>query len=67
MLPATWSNVGFGLFGKWYSDNWTFGYEAYLTNGFDDIGLTLFKQDKIKAFEARRLAEKPWLAHTLVR
>ena len=38
-----------------------------LTNGFDDIGLTLLKQDKIKAFEARRLAEKPWLAHTLVR
>jgi 3-isopropylmalate/(R)-2-methylmalate dehydratase small subunit len=38
-----------------------------LTNGFDDIGLTLLKQDKIKAFEAQRLAEKPWLAHTLVR
>ena len=38
-----------------------------LTNGFDDIGLTLLKHDKIKAFEAQRLAEKPWLAHTLVR
>ena len=38
-----------------------------LTNGFDDIGLTLLKQDKIKAFEAQRLAEKPWLAHTLAR
>ena len=37
-----------------------------LTNGFDDIGLTLLKKDKIKAFEAQRLAEKPWLAHTLV-
>jgi 3-isopropylmalate/(R)-2-methylmalate dehydratase small subunit len=37
-----------------------------LTNGFDDIGLTLLKQDKIKAFEAQRLAEKPWLAHTLI-
>jgi 3-isopropylmalate/(R)-2-methylmalate dehydratase small subunit len=36
-----------------------------LTNGFDDIGLTLLKKDKIAAFEARRLAEKPWLAHTL--
>lgn len=36
MLPATWSNVGFGLFGKAYSGNWIFGYEAYLTNGFDD-------------------------------
>src|SRR3954447_12562979 len=38
-----------------------------LTNGFDDIGLTLLKKDKIKAFEAQRLAEKPWLAHTLAR
>ena len=35
-----------------------------LTNGFDDIGLTLLKADKIKAFEAQRLAQKPWLAHT---
>src|ERR1700712_453688 len=38
-----------------------------LLNGFDDIGLTLLKKDKIKAFEAQRLAQKPWLAHTLVR
>src|SRR5688572_24099467 len=35
MLPATWSNVGFGLFGKKYTKNWVYGYEAYLTNGFD--------------------------------
>lgn len=33
-----------------------------LLNGFDDIGLTLRHADEIKAFEARRLAEKPWLA-----
>ena len=32
--------------------------------GLDDIGLTLQKADKIKAFEAQRLASKPWLAHT---
>ncbi|HEY5972740.1 MAG TPA: 3-isopropylmalate dehydratase small subunit, partial [Pseudoxanthomonas sp.] len=38
-----------------------------LTNGFDDIGLTLRQSDKIKAFEAERLAKKPWLAHTLSR
>jgi 3-isopropylmalate/(R)-2-methylmalate dehydratase small subunit len=38
-----------------------------LINGFDDIGLTLLQSDKIKAFEAERLAQKPWLAHTLVR
>ena len=36
-----------------------------LLNGFDDIGLTLRHQDKIKSFEAERLAKKPWLAHTI--
>lgn len=36
MLPATFSNVGFGLFGKKFSSNWVIGYEAYLTNGFND-------------------------------
>ncbi len=36
MLPATWSNVGFGLYGKNYSKDWAFGYEFYLTNGFND-------------------------------
>jgi 3-isopropylmalate/(R)-2-methylmalate dehydratase small subunit len=37
-----------------------------LLNGFDDIGLTLRQSEKIKAFEAERLAKKPWLAHTLL-
>ena len=36
-----------------------------LLNGFDDIGLTLRHADKIKAFEAQRLAQKPWLAHSM--
>ena len=36
-----------------------------LLNGFDDIGLTLRHADKIKTFEAERLANKPWLARTL--
>ena len=36
-----------------------------LLNGLDDIGLTLRHTDKIKAFEAQRLATKPWLAQTL--
>ena len=35
-----------------------------LLHGLDDIGLTLRHADKIKAFEAERLATKPWLAHT---
>ena len=34
-----------------------------LLNGWDDIGLTLRHADKIRAFEAERLAKKPWLAH----
>ena len=37
-----------------------------LVNGFDDIGLTLRHADKIKAFEAERLARMPWLSQTLV-
>ena len=36
-----------------------------LLNGFDDIGLTLRHADKIRAYEAQRLATKPWLAHTV--
>ncbi|MGO1767727.1 MAG: 3-isopropylmalate dehydratase small subunit, partial [Advenella sp.] len=32
-----------------------------LLNGFDDIGLTLRRSDKIRAFEAERLARHPWL------
>lgn len=36
MLPATWSNVGFGFFGKYVQRDWVLGYEVYLTNGFDD-------------------------------
>ncbi len=32
-----------------------------LFNGFDDIGLTLRHADKIRAFEAERLARHPWL------
>ena len=36
MLPATWSNVGFGIYGKKYAKDWVYAYEAYLTNGFDE-------------------------------
>lgn len=35
MLPATFSNAGFGLYGKKYAKDWVYAYEAYLTNGFD--------------------------------
>ncbi|ARP81085.1 3-isopropylmalate dehydratase small subunit [Bordetella genomosp. 8] len=32
-----------------------------LVNGYDDIALTLRQSDKIRAFEAERLARHPWL------
>jgi len=37
-----------------------------LVNGFDDIGLTLRHADKIRGYEAERLARMPWLANRLV-
>jgi 3-isopropylmalate/(R)-2-methylmalate dehydratase small subunit len=37
-----------------------------LLNGFDDIGLTLRHADKIRQFEAERLAKQPWLNHRLI-
>ena len=36
MLPATWSNAGFGLYGKYYNKDWMFGYEVYLSGSFDN-------------------------------
>lgn len=36
IIPSTWSNVGFGIFGKYGRNNLVWAYEAYLTNGFDD-------------------------------
>ncbi len=36
-----------------------------LLNGLDDIGLTLQKADKIRAFEERHLASKPWLTNVI--
>ena len=37
-----------------------------LVNGFDDIGLTLRHADKIRAYEAERLAKMPWLANRII-
>jgi hypothetical protein len=36
MLPATFSNVGFGAYGKLFKKDWVFAYESYLTNGLND-------------------------------
>ena len=45
----------------------TFEVQAFrkqcLLNGWDDIGLTLRHAQKIRAFEAERLARMPWLDH----
>ncbi len=36
-----------------------------LMNGLDDIGLTLRHADKIREYEAKRIAAQPWLANTI--
>ncbi len=36
-----------------------------LLGGYDDIGLTLRHADKIRAFEAEHLLQKPWLARRI--
>jgi 3-isopropylmalate/(R)-2-methylmalate dehydratase small subunit len=33
-----------------------------ILNGLDDIGMTLEKEEKIKAFEERRALATPWMA-----
>lgn len=47
MLPATFSNAGFGLYGKIYKSDWMFGYEAYLTGNFDN---SIIDNDQNKTF-----------------
>ncbi len=36
IIPSTFSNAGFGIYGKYSQNNMVWAYEAYLTNGFDD-------------------------------
>lgn len=36
LLPATFSNVGFGFYGKTYKPDFVWAYEVYLTNGLND-------------------------------
>jgi 3-isopropylmalate/(R)-2-methylmalate dehydratase small subunit len=36
--------------------------KSRLLNGWDDIGLTLKHADEIRAFEAKRLSDQPWLS-----
>ena len=36
IIPGVWNNVGFGIYGKIGDNNVVWGYEACITNGFDD-------------------------------
>jgi hypothetical protein len=47
LLPATWSNTGFGIYGKNYRNDWMFGYEFYLSSGFDN---SVIENNKNKTF-----------------
>ncbi|MFV8271284.1 hypothetical protein ACNQGP_15300 [Flavobacterium sp. GT2N3] len=47
MLPSTFSNAGVGFFGKKYTKNWMFGYEAYLSGSFDN---TIIENSENKTF-----------------
>jgi 3-isopropylmalate/(R)-2-methylmalate dehydratase small subunit len=51
------------------SESYAFDVDAFrkhcLLNGLDDIGLTLQQADKIRAFEERHLAARPWLANSI--
>ena len=53
------------------SGAFAFGFEVdafrkdCLLNGWDDIGLVLRHADRIREYEARRLAEQPWLGRAL--
>jgi 3-isopropylmalate/(R)-2-methylmalate dehydratase small subunit len=51
------------------STSYSFEVDAFrkycMLNGLDDIGLTLQKADKIRAFEERHIAAQPWLANTI--
>ena len=52
--------------GREYAFDITAFRKYCLVNGFDDIGLTLRHADKIRQFEAERLAKQPWLNNKLV-
>lgn len=51
---------------KTTSETFSFEVDAFrkfcLLNGLDDIGLTLVHAEKIRAFEQKHIAARPWLA-----
>lgn len=57
MLPATWSNAGFGLYGKQYKNDWMYGYELYVSGGFDN-SIIANKENKTFLPAAKENAER---------
>lgn len=57
MLPATWSNAGFGIYGKHYNSDWMFGYELYASSGFDN-SIIANKENKTFLPAAKNNAER---------
>ncbi len=57
MLPATWSNAGFGIYGKYYEKDWMFGYELYASSGFDN-SIIANKENKTFLPAAKANAER---------
>jgi 3-isopropylmalate/(R)-2-methylmalate dehydratase small subunit len=49
-----------------YQDRWTFEIDPFrkfcLSEGLDEVGLTLKSNSAIEAYEARQRADQPWLA-----
>lgn len=52
IVPSTLSTVGFGFHGKHFHNNWTIGYETYLTNGFTDK--LILNEDNRTSFHAAK-------------
>lgn len=50
-----------------FQDRWTFEIDPFrkfcLSEGLDEVGLTLKSNSAIEAYEARQRTDQPWLAH----
>jgi len=50
-------------------ESWSFELDEFrkycLVNGFDDIGLTLKEEDRIRTYESERMKTAPWLFNTV--
>ncbi|MBR9859164.1 hypothetical protein GYB22_00135 [bacterium] len=62
LLPATWSNPGVGSYGKWTKSNFSFGYEYYLSHGFNS---TIIDNSEARTFLPAAKADKTRFTETL--